>query len=78
MAVRIDPELGDALARGATLPFDWYTNAEVLRLAQERIFRRAWQYVGHAGQLPEPGSFFTSAAGLVPIVVTRTRGEELK
>ena len=78
VAVRIDPDLGDALARGATLPFDWYTNAEVLRLEQERIFRRAWQYVGHAGQLAEPASFFTSAAGLVPIVVTRTRGDELK
>ncbi len=73
MAVRIDPELGDALARGATLPFDWYTDPELLRLEQERIFRRTWQYVGHMGQLAEPGSFFTSTAGLVPIVVTRTR-----
>ena len=78
MAVRIDPGLGDALARGATLPFDWYTDPELLRLEQERIFRRAWQYVGHAGQLAEPASFFTSAAGLVPIVVTRTREDELK
>ena len=78
MAVRIDPELGDALARGATLPFDWYTDPELLRLEQDRIFRRAWQYVGHTGQLAEPGSFFTSAAGLVPIVVTRTREDELK
>lgn len=78
MAVRIDPDLGDALARGATLPFDWYTDPELLRLEQERIFRRAWQYVGHKGQLAEPGSFFTSAAGLVPIVVTRTRDDELK
>ena len=78
VAVRIDPDLGDALARGATLPFDWYTNAEVLRLEQERIFRRAWQYVGHAGQLAEPGSFFTATAGLIPVVVTRTREDELK
>jgi phenylpropionate dioxygenase-like ring-hydroxylating dioxygenase large terminal subunit len=78
VAVRIDPDLGAALARGATLPFDWYTDPELLRLEQERIFRRAWQYVGHTGQLAEPGSFFTSAAGLVPIVVTRTREDELK
>ena len=78
MAVRIDPALSDALARGATLPFDWYTDPELLRLEQDRIFRSAWQYVGQTGQLAEPGTFFTSAAGLVPIVVTRTRENELK
>jgi phenylpropionate dioxygenase-like ring-hydroxylating dioxygenase large terminal subunit len=78
VAVRIDPELGDALARGATLPFDWYTDPELLRLEQERIFRRAWQYAGHTGQVAEPGSFFTASAGLMPIVVTRTRDDELK
>ncbi|MDQ5820031.1 MAG: aromatic ring-hydroxylating dioxygenase subunit alpha [Actinomycetota bacterium] len=78
MAVRIDPALGDALARGATLPFDWYTDPELLRLEQDRIFRRAWQYAGHTGRLAEPGSFFTAAAGLIPIVVTRTRDDDLK
>ncbi len=78
MAVRIDPELRHALARGATLPFDWYTDPEVLRLEQDRIFRRAWQYVGQTGQISEPGSFFTSTSGLTPIVVTRTRGDEIK
>jgi choline monooxygenase len=78
MAVRIDPALGDALARGATLPFDWYTDPDVFRLEQDRIFRHAWQYAGHRGQVAEPGSYFTCRAGAVPVVVTHTRDGELR
>ena len=40
-----------------TLPWSWYTDATVLELERERIFRRSWQYVGHAGEVAEPGSF---------------------
>src|SRR5205823_14997351 len=43
----------------------------------ERIFRRAWQYAGHLGQVAEPGSYFTGRAGLLPVVVTRDRDGEL-
>ena len=50
---------------GRTLPFDWYSNPDVLRLERERIFRSAWQYAGRADQVAEPGSFFTcDAAGV--------------
>jgi phenylpropionate dioxygenase-like ring-hydroxylating dioxygenase large terminal subunit len=61
-----------------TLPWSWYTDPEALRLEQNRIFRSAWQYVGHAGRLPEPGSFFTAAIGLTPIVVTRAQDGDLR
>jgi choline monooxygenase len=60
-----------------TLPWDWYTDPETLRREQARIFRSAWAYAGHLGQVPEPGSFFTTTVGMTPIVVTRTRGDEL-
>src|SRR5919109_718657 len=56
-----------------SLPWSWYVDEAVLRAEQERIFRRAWQYVGHLGQVAEPGSYFTGRAGLLPIVVTRDR-----
>ncbi len=56
-----------------TLPYRWYTDPEILRREQERIFRSAWQYAGHTGQLPEPGTFFTAQAGSTPIVITRAR-----
>jgi choline monooxygenase len=50
----------------------------VLRLERERIFRRAWQYAGHLGQVAEPGSYFAGRAGDVPVVVTRARDGELR
>jgi len=53
-----------------TLAYGWYTDPEILRREQERIFRSAWQYVGHLGQLATPGSF-ASAVGRTPVVVTR-------
>ncbi|MDQ3873996.1 MAG: aromatic ring-hydroxylating dioxygenase subunit alpha [Actinomycetota bacterium] len=56
-------------AGAATLPFSWYSDPDILRREQERIFRRSWQYVGHTGQLVRPGDYFTSRAGDVPVVV---------
>ena len=61
-----------------TLPWSWYVDPEILRREQERIFRSAWQYAGHLGQLPEPGTFFTSRAGRLPVIVTRARDGELR
>ena len=43
-----------------TLPYSWYTDPEILRREQERIFAAEWQYVGHTGQLAEPGYFATA------------------
>ncbi|MDX6472201.1 MAG: choline monooxygenase [Gaiellaceae bacterium] len=57
----------------STLPYSWYADPEILRREQERIFRSSWQYVGHLGQLPGPGTFFTARAGRTPVVVTRSR-----
>ena len=34
-----------------TIPWDWYVDPAVLRLEQERIFRRTWQYAGHTGDV---------------------------
>lgn len=61
-----------------TLPYAWYVDLDVLRREQERIFRGTWQYVGHMGQLGEPGTFFTTALGGLPVVVTRARDGEIR
>ena len=61
-----------------TLPFAWYTDPEILRLEQERIFRRSWHYAGHLGQLPETGSRFAARAGDVPVVVVRDEADEVR
>jgi phenylpropionate dioxygenase-like ring-hydroxylating dioxygenase large terminal subunit len=59
-----------ALAR--SVPWSWYSDPEVLRLEQERIFRRTWQYVGHDGRAAEVGARFAAWAGDVPVLVVRT------
>jgi phenylpropionate dioxygenase-like ring-hydroxylating dioxygenase large terminal subunit len=61
-----------------TLPWSWYRDPAVLELEQERIFRRAWQYAGHLGELPEPASYAVSRAGDVPILLTRDRDDGLR
>jgi choline monooxygenase len=61
-----------------TLPWSWYTDPAVLQLERERIFRRSWQYVGHAGDVPEPGSFAATRVGDVPVVLVRDREDELR
>ena len=61
-----------------TLPFDWYSNPDVLRLERERIFRSAWQYAGRADQVVEPGSFLTCDAVGVPVVVVRDKEGSLR
>jgi choline monooxygenase len=61
-----------------SLPWSWYADPEVLRRERELIFARTWQYAGHSGQLPEDGSYFASAAGEIPVVVTRARDGRLR
>ena len=55
----------------AALPWSWYTDPEVFARERELIFRSAWQYAGHTGQLFDSGAYFTFQAGAVPIVVVR-------
>jgi choline monooxygenase len=61
-----------------SLPWSWYSDPEVLRREHDHIFLRSWQYIGHTGQAPEPGSYFTGTIGLAPVVVTHARDGELR
>jgi choline monooxygenase len=62
----------------STIPWDWYHDPGVLELERERIFGRFWQYVGHAGELAERGSFATAIVGHVPIVLVRGSDDVLR
>ena len=59
------------MSAARTLPWSWYADPEVLRREQERIFRRTWQYVGHAGRVEKVGDRFGAWAGDVPVLVLR-------
>ena len=59
------------VAGNRTLPWSWYSDPSVLGLESERVFGRFWQYAGHVGQVAEPGSFATTRAGHLPVVLVR-------
>ncbi len=67
----------ESLEQGYTLPADWYVDPAVYRLEQEQIFRRTWQYAGHASQVAEPGDYFTCTVGEIPVVVVRDHDGEI-
>jgi len=60
------------MSAGQTLPWSWYSDPDVLRREQERIFRNAWQYVGHSGRVSEVGDRFAAWAGEIPVLVVRS------
>jgi choline monooxygenase len=62
----------------ATVPWSWYSDPAILDREMERIFHCSWQYAGHLGELQGPGSYFASASGPVPIVITFDGDGELR
>ncbi|HET9287027.1 MAG TPA: aromatic ring-hydroxylating dioxygenase subunit alpha [Gaiella sp.] len=61
-----------------TLPYEWYSDPAVLRLEQERIFARSWQYAARFDQVAEPGQLTTAYAGTLPVVLARARDGQLR
>src|SRR6202451_4479940 len=74
----VDPGIASALGRGETLPARWYVEPDVFQAEKERIFHRAWQYVGHTGQVASTGDFFTTVLGDKPVVIVRDAGGEIR
>ena len=70
MKIDLDEQLA-ALDRGESLPARWYTDPALQPLEDERIFRKAWAYVGPLAELAEVGSYVTGQAGTVPVAVVR-------
>src|SRR5271168_2155310 len=64
------------IARAWSIPARFYTDPEVFRAEQEKIFARNWQVVGHVHQLVNPGDFFTTELQGEPLLLVRgTQGE---
>jgi choline monooxygenase len=72
------PPIERPLDEGWTLPASWYGDPSVYDAELEQVFARSWQYVGCAGQAADPGEFFATRAGHVPVVVVRGRDSVLR
>jgi phenylpropionate dioxygenase-like ring-hydroxylating dioxygenase large terminal subunit len=66
------------LDRAQTLPPACYTDADFYKFEKEALFNREWLCVGRESWVKEPGDYFTTQIIGEPIVVTRTRENEIK
>jgi benzoate/toluate 1,2-dioxygenase alpha subunit len=48
-----------------------YADPDIFELEMERIFGRAWLFVGHASQVAKPGDYITTEIGRQPVIMTR-------
>ncbi|WP_455357283.1 aromatic ring-hydroxylating oxygenase subunit alpha [Streptomyces sp. SYSU K217416] len=62
----------------ATLPGGHYTDPEIFRLEQERIFEAMWFCVARSAELAAPGAFRTVDVGRESILVTRSRDQVIR
>ena len=68
---RNDPAGIAALVRPDSVHRDVYCNPEVFDLEMERLWHRAWVYVGHASQVPNAGDYYTANVGREPVIMVR-------
>jgi phenylpropionate dioxygenase-like ring-hydroxylating dioxygenase large terminal subunit len=55
-----------------------YTDAAVFDLEMEKIFGRAWIYVGHESQIKHPGDYVCTQIGRKPVVLVRDAGGAIR
>ena len=53
-----------------------FTDEAIYREEQEKVFGRAWQFIGHDSLVPNPNDFFLTYMGEDPVILTRdAKGE---
>ncbi len=58
-------------SQATAMPAAYYTSAEYLELEKETLFRKQWICIGHVGEVPNAGDFFTTELVGEPLLVVR-------
>jgi len=70
----IRKELGEA----TTIPVASYSDPQFLELEKVLLFERTWMCVGLTSQIPNPGDVVPVEVGTQPIIIVRTKQNEVK
>src|SRR5947209_3295307 len=55
-----------------------YTDPVIFELEMERIFGRAWIYIGHESQVRRPGDYFATFLGRKPVLMLRDENGDIR
>ncbi len=67
-----------SLVRGGEVHRDVYLSPELFDLEMERLWHRAWIYVGHDSQVPKTGDYHTAEIAGQPLVMIRGPDGEVR
>jgi len=70
-------EMGSALDEGL-VPARIFNDAELHRLELERVFSRAWCYIGHESEVPSAGDYCLRYIGQDPFIFIRDEGGRIR
>ena len=66
------------LARAQTPPAEWYTDAHMLAMEKQKVFRSTWQYAVSLDLLRLPGNYAAVEVNGIPVVLTRATDGEIR
>jgi phenylpropionate dioxygenase-like ring-hydroxylating dioxygenase large terminal subunit len=75
MVANMETLVGD---RAAWVKREAFLDPDLYQLEQERVFRRAWLFLGHESQVRRPRDFFTAYMGEESVIVTRDSAGRLR
>ena len=56
---------------------DIFARDDIFNEEQEKLFTRAWLFVGHESLIPEAGDYFLSRMGTESVIVSRDRARQI-
>ena len=57
---------------------EFYTSPEFLKLEEDHLLRRQWMCVGHIGEVPKPGDYFTTELLDEPLLVVHDAKDQAR